>query len=303
MSIIAKFLLSKGTTAKKYFYTAERQVSNLGHTASKATSATTKPQVTIKSTSATTKPQVTIKPKPQVTIKSKPAKNVTREGHTSVSGTDILAEQNKAIIEQSNGTLHRFTIGRISEVNPLYKQFKELMNEGQLNLEKAQAIEKLFFENTGIKLYCPSNSVEGAFVSSVIGIIDAVNDGTFPKEIKHILIGHGVGSSLNPRTWKMSGISVKDGKDIEIFDFVNKLKLPKNEPVLVLCCEDGKKSVPNRPGIGMQVDLCLSNLGGFDRVSRALMGPGKIVRSGENKICGHYTLIDKSAGGGLVYYD
>lgn len=255
---------------------------------------------------------INIKPKevPKITIKPHKSHSApARKDVAQVSGADILAEQNKAMIGQRNS--RRFTVKHITEANPLYGEFDRLMNHGRLNLEKAQEIERLFFKNTvleekgytGINLYCPSNSVEGAFSSSLTRIIEAVNGGTFPKEIKHVLIGHGVGSSLTPRGWQMSGLSVKDGKVIEIYDFVNKLKLPKNEPVLVLCCEDGIKSVPGKPGVGMKVDLGLANLGSFDRNSHSLMGPGKIVRSGENEICGHYTLIDKNLGGGLVYYE
>lgn len=301
MKIIAKALkLPSGITVKQYFNTVEEQVSNLFRTGNEV-------------------PRITIKPKevPKITIKphepcaSAPAMKITRKDAAQASGADILAEQNKAMVRQSNKSSHRCTVKRVSEANPLYIEIDRLMNNGPMNLEKAQKLEKLFFESTvltekgytGIKLYCPSNSVDGAFSSSLTRIIEAVNGGTFPKEIKHVLIGHGIGSSLTPRGWQMSGLSVKDGKAIEIYDFVNKLKLSKNEPVLVLCCEDGIKSVPGKPGVGMQVDLGLSNLGGFDPRFNALMGPGKIVRSGENEICGHYTLIDKNVGGGLVYYD
>lgn len=296
MRIIAKtFKVPSGVTVKQYFNTVEEQVASFFRNGNEV------PRITIKPKEA---PKITIKPKEP--LHNTPA----RKDSVQVSGADILAEQNKAMVRQSNSS-HRFTVKRVSEANPLYIEIDRLMNNGPMNLEKAQKLEKLFFENTvltekgytGINLYCPSNSVEGAFSSSLTRIIEAVKGGTFPKEIKHVLIGHGIGSSLTPRGWQMSGISVNDGKIIEIYDFLNKLKLPKKEPVLVLCCEDGIKSVPGKPGVGMQVDLGLSNLGGFDPRSNALMGPGKIVRSGENEICGHYTLIDKNVGGGLVYYD
>lgn len=294
MRIIPRFLkLSSGITARQYFDSAKRQVSNLVHAGNEIPNISIKPKEVSK---------ITIKP--HSPAQSVPTMKITRIDTTQVSAADILAEQNRAMIGQSSKTSSGLTIKAKGGRNPLYNEFDRLMNSENLSLEKAQEIERLFFANTdGVMLYCPSNSVEGAFTTSVMRIIEAVKEGTFSKEIKHILIGHGVGSSLAPRSWQMSGVSVKDGKCIEIFDFINKLKLPKNEPVLVLCCEDGIKSIPNRPGIGMQVDLGLSNLGGFDRRFNALMGPGKIVRSGENKICGHYTLIDKNSGGGLVYYD
>lgn len=287
MKIISRLLkLPSGITVRQYFNTTERQTSNRVHTNNGVPKITIKPEETHR---------ITIKQKE--TVQSMPPVK-------EVTGADILAEQNKALMTNPDTRISsRLTIKDKGGRNPLYSEFDRLMNSGRLNLEKAQEIERLFFENTGIKLYCPSNSVEGAFSSSVIRIMESVSNGTFPKEIKHILIGHGIGSSLNPRGWQMSGTSVKDGKVIEIYDFINNLKLPKNEPVLVLCCEDGIKSVTNKPGIGMKVDLSLSNLGEFDSRYHALMGPGKIVRSGENKICGHFTLIDKNKGGGLVYYD
>lgn len=286
MKIISRLLkLPSGITVRQYFNKTERQTSNLVHTNNGVPKITIKPEETHR---------ITIKQKE--TVQSMPPVK-------EVTGADILTEQNKALMTNPDTRISsRLTIKDKGGRNPLYSEFDRLMNSWRLNLEKAQEIERLFFENTGIKLYCPSNSVEGAFSSSVIRIMESVSDGTFPKEIKHILIGHGVGSSLTPRGWQMSGTSVKDGKVIEIYDFINNLKLPKNEPVLVLCCEDGIKSVTNKPGIGMKVDLGLSNLGEFDSRYHTLMGPGKIVRSGENKICGHFTLIDKNKGGGLVYY-
>lgn len=244
MRIIAKtFKIPSGITVKQYFNAVEEQVSNLFRTGNEV------PRITIKPKEA---PKITIKP--HEPVHSAPA----IKDAAQVSGADILAEQNKAMIGDRNS--RRFTVKHTTEANPLYGEFNRLMNHGRLDLEKAQEIERLFFKNTvleekgytGISLYCPSNSVEGAFSSSLTRIIEAVNNGTFPKEIKHVLIGHGIGSSLTPRGWQMSGLSVKDGKIIEIYDFINKLKLPKNEPVLVLCCEDGIKSVPNRLGVKEQ---------------------------------------------------
>lgn len=284
------------TNAKPLIRIIRNEAEKLATSAPKAQAV--KPKITIKSKEA---PKITIKT--EEPVQSATAMKITKKDVTHVSGADILAEQNKAMIGQSIRTSNRVTIKGISGVNPLYCEFDRLMTNGPLNLEKAQEIERLFFENTGIKLYCPSNDVSGAFSQSLKNIVEAVNNGTFPKEIKHILIGHGVGSSLTSRGWCMSGTSVKDGKIIEIYDYINKLKLPKNEPVLVLCCEDGITSVPNKPGIGMEVDLSLANLGGFDRHFKKLMGPGKIVRSGENRICGHFTLLNKNQGGGLVFYD
>ena len=204
-----------------------------------------------------------------------------------ISGYDILAEQNKA-------TLLNFRPKHCK--NPHLVRCERLLNEGSMTIEKAEELSKEFFNDTGLILHCPSNSNSGAFNQTLASISEAIHNGTFPKEIKHVVIGHGVGNSLIKNSWQMSGTSLKDGKPIYIFDFLRNT-IKNGEDVLVCCCETAQRSVAGKPGIGHRVDLSLTNIGCYTS-GIGFTGPAKIVKAGEDKISGHYTI-----NGGLVRYE
>ena len=57
------------------------------------------------------------------------------------------------------------------------------------------------------------------------------------------------------------------------------------------CCEQGGRRVLGKPAYGREVELDLD-------IIRTNRGPAKIVRAGEEELCGHYSIND-----GLVLYD
>ncbi len=132
--------------------------------------------------------------------------------------------------------------------------------------EDLTRIEKIFKENTGINLYCP----EKHNIDDFKPFFDLIFDGRFNKrldsKIKHIIIGHGIGSAKNGN-WRF--IQTKES----VFDFIDK-NIPKGELALVMACEETANQV--KPGIGTPVNITLQTA---DK-------PGKVVKSGERRIIG-----------------
>ena len=225
-------------------------------------------------------------PKPKMTIKPSVAQITFEEG----TGANILAEQNRAIINSNRSTIHspRITPIPASYKNPYAEDFNRLCNTGewgfQMTLEKARELQQKFFEETGLILHVPASST-GRFDNTLNNICFAVHEGNFPKDIKHVLIGHGIGSA-SAKTWILEGKGLKDGSTIEILPYIN-ANIPHGEKVLVTSCEQGTK-IANKPGIGDEVQLSLGDVS----------APGKVVRSGTDRIIGHYTIT-----GGYVPYE
>ena len=241
-----------------------------------------------------TKPQITIKKKPEVTIKS-----VTPANSGQVSGAEILAMQNKATQVNSNNTTRRADDIRTSipkqngqlsikskelpESDKCFKTFYDLCerNNGEIIPEDIVKLQEEFFKETGLMLHCSGNVRE--FNIMLGTIVDEIRAKRFPKEIKHIMIGHGFGN-VHTKTW-----ATADGP---IFKFISKNnKIKEGDLILVGCCEERGPRILGKPAYGREVELDLD-------VVHTNRGPGKIVRAGEEDLCGHYSLAD-----GLKLYE
>lgn len=215
---------------------------------------------------------VTKTTKPKVTIKATSSSvNTTNRA----SGVDILAEQNRAMLGRNNQT--QLNIRGISNPNPHYNDYIQLCNSANFTVQEAELLVQKFKELTGLNLYCSGN-VRG-FEQTLSIITDEVKAGRFPKEkIKHILIGHGTGNIEN-KTW-----CTADGP---ILKYINSHpKMEKGDLVLVACCETNGKRVLGKPAKGHQVELSLCD----STINREGRGPAKIIRVGEEDICGQYSI-------------
>lgn len=228
-------------------------------------------------------------PRPKMTIKPSVAQTTFEEG----LGTNIIAEQNRAMVNarqqvQTLRTTNTIRIGRPTSqacISPHASDYQRLCSP-HMTLTEAEELSRLFYEDTGLILHCPTNRTH-LFSIALNSIYSAVKQGTFPKDIKHVLIGHGMGSS-KAKTWAMEGLSLKNGEVVEVIPYINK-SIPKGEKVLVCSCESrGLGQIAGKPGIGNEVELSLECEG----------EPGKVVRSGIDRIIGHYTLT-----GGYVPYE
>ena len=224
-------------------------------------------------------------PKPKMTIKPKVAQT-TFEGGV---GANIVAEQNRALIASRPRTTHHMTIGQPSGgyTSPYHDDYLRLCGSGSVEItpEKALELQQKFLDETGLILHVPASRTSG-FSIALDSICTAVHEGTFPKDIKHVLIGHGYGSS-QAKTWALEGRGLKDGKPVEILPYISE-NIPKGEKVLVCSCESPVGKIAGKPGIGDEVIL---SLGDAD-------APGKVVRSGIDRIIGQYTIT-----GGFVPYE
>lgn len=236
-------------------------VDDIAEAVTSATKSTGKPSIDIKSVSKPNK----------ITIKT-PAQQTFEEG----VGANILAEQNRAMVTRPI----RINSRGGGYISPYANDYNRLCNSGnwayQMTPEKAAELQQKFFNETGLILHIPSSST-GRFDIALNSICSEVNKGTFPKDIKHVLIGHGSGSS-QAKTWFLEGQGLRDGKTVEIFPYIN-ANIPKGEKVLVTSCESPCGKVFGKPGIGDEVQLSLA----------CIESPGKVVRSGTDRIIGHYT--------------
>lgn len=177
----------------------------------------------------------------------------------------------------------------ISSVKSLFKRDpvkKEIFNSlvpghKEFNLERAKVLLK---EKTGLNLHIACSDELLSFAQTPGKVIKYIDKGKFPKEIKHVLLGHGTGSTIDD-TWVISGTNEK------VFDYINR-NIPKGEKALVCCCEETPKKLlqllpKGKAGIGHVVHTELST------ASR----PAKIVESGRNEIIGDF------AKGQVHYYN
>ena len=231
-----------------------------------------------------TLPKITIK-KPQITIKDL----VTTKPPSQVSGTEILASNNRAMLGRNVQTT---TIRGVSSTNPYFREYSRLCNSGNFTIEEAKLLAKTFHDDTGLILHCPGNDVRN-FNIALSSISDAVKSQTFPKEIKHVMIGHGSGRA------ETEWITAGRGKPINILEYINSNKdIKAGDMVLVTCCETGGILNPLRPGKGLPVDLSLTTL-----IPDSIGGPAKIVIAGQNKVGGHFTLpVSGNPATGLKLY-
>lgn len=272
MNIVAKYLkLPSGITVKKYYRNK------------------TVPMVTIKS-------KKTSAIKPTQTAQSSSSMGIERNETVQVLGADILAEQNRTII--NSGTTTKLASKNNNEIITVvnrdeYNRLATGIN-GTNTIENVNRLKTLFEQDTGLILHCPANRTN-LFGIALSQISRDIKLGIYPKDIKHVLIGHGIGSSIPNKSgyisWELEGLSFANGKHVNIFEYINK-NIPKGEKVLVCSCEEGV-AISGRPCVGKHVELSLG----------VPTEPAKIVQSGENKIIGHYTSYDpKFPNSGAVYY-
>lgn len=153
-----------------------------------------------------------------------------------------------------------------SLINKKYQTaFKSNAISGPEDIQNIERICNDFYRDTGIRLYSPARDNLDAFNDTLMRVHTLQQNGIFPANIKHLLIGHGTGSSLD-NTWRIQ----ENGTNI--FDYI-KRNIPQGDKVLVTCCEEGR-SVTGKPEIGNHVCLTLTDPN----------KPGKIVESGKNEI-------------------
>ena len=194
---------------------------------------------------------------------------VTRE----MTGATQLAEENRAkiTIKQKSSstntttqTRHKMTFGKVK--NPYTGHRYQLYNRTPQDLKnECDAFKKA----TGAELHVPSTMASDSFGGACIVLERAAKDGNFPEDIKHVLIGHGYGSSVNGDWCIING-----GGNILNY-IANNPNIKEGEKVLVLCCET-YGTVKGRNAIGGKVILSLTDA----------LHPAKIVVKGQNKIGG-----------------
>ena len=223
-------------------------------------------------------------------------------------GINMLAEQNKAMITsprftfrqpQKNKHTIRFgapSTSKTTEKTGISRIFSLGNKEGSSELynllsgakPNIDAAENLFFKETGAKLHIGNptslTDSEYGFTEGLHNLIKWYKEGIMPSDIKHIVIGHGAGSSE-----KGSWVFWNDGPGEKVFEYISKT-IPKGEKAIVLTCEGGENTIA-QPGIGASV------------ITNLIYGsnPGKIVRSGDNKIIGHFFSPTKTHSGATYY--
>ena len=229
LAVGADFVFCKGKHVKSIF----------GKTGNKGGSVTGKPNVNPTSTTHTT-PSATPKPPTSTT-------------------TDVNVES-----ATTTPARHRVTIGKVT--NPYTGHRYRLYNRTPQDLKKECDAFKLA---TGAELHVPSTMASDLFGDACIVLERAAKDGNFPKDIKHVLVGHGYGSSVNG-DWNI----INGGGNVLNY-IANNPNIKEGEKVLVLCCES-YGTVRGRNGVGGKVILSLTDS----------LHPAKIVVKGQNKIGG-----------------
>ena len=203
--------------------------------------------------------------------------NISVQASSEMRGATILAEQNKAT----------FSFGK-KTADAIYNEY---LLQSIPDITRAR---KEFFNATGLQLHCPTTTDLSAFTGGLQNLENAlkgvgrINCNTpldavkiiLPQDVKHVLIGHGIGSSAtNNWCFYENGINV--------FEYIN--KLPKGEKVIVMTCETGTQNSTKR-AIGGEVSTLLTDG----------RNPAKIVEAGKNEIIGEFIL--PPFGQGVRYY-
>lgn len=163
--------------------------------------------------------------------------------------------------------------------NKLGKEFKKAMWNGSQS--EIDQILDTFKQKTGINMYLIDKTQSYCFNDFGNVLLRDIQNKKFPKDIKYIVFGHGMGTSI-----------VKEGKDawhaafkpeIKIFDFIEQ-NIPQGEKVLVNCCEVTPKQFKHllpkdKPAIGYTT---------YTDASSSYYHPLKIVESGKKQIIGGY---------------
>ncbi len=187
---------------------------------------------------------------------------------------NITQEASSDAVRTSSG----FTIGRSSGPDP--NSYGAWLNENHPNFNVELACRK-FEERTGVKLHVlDTHNLSYVFDANCIQLESAFKRGVMPPDLKHVIIGHGYGSSLSG-TW-YSG-------NHNIFDYIDST-IPVGERVIVTSCETGARTVPGKNGIGTAVAGTLT-----DR-----QYPAKIVESGRREIIGDLYFRQWCDGGPVI---
>lgn len=202
-------------------------------------------------------------------VTDKPSANPTSTTHTATSSTpkpptSTTPDVNSGSVTTSTG--HRIRIGEIR--NPQNIHHYRLYNRTPEELKQEC---DLFKQVTGAELHVPDTMASVNFGTACSTLERCAKDGNFPADIKHVLVGHGYGSSVRG-DWSIIG------RGGNVYSYIGRNPNIKNgEKVLVLCCESGER-VAGRNAIGDSVQLSL-----IDRLH-----PAKIVVKGENKVAGEF---------------
>lgn len=223
-------------------------------------------------TAQASKPKITfgqpIKPKIQAT-------EVKQVSHNA-DGLNILAEQNRAFVV--NGKKSSFSFGTLQGTTQLQALTKRINPIGKTPQKLIDDIAKVFQDTTGIKLHCPTNANLSEFGDTINEVEQLFLKGLMPKDIKHLVIGHGGGSSING-SWNFIYSGSKNDK---VFSYINS-NIPKGELALVATCEENfipaLRSEALASGYNAIGDTCITSL-------IETTHPGKIVESGKNVIIG-----------------
>lgn len=163
-------------------------------------------------------------------------------------------------------------VGNRSEIPP--ESYGAWLNENHWNFNVEKACENFHTQTNGVRLHAPchknlATSIKDPFGGNCIQLEDAFRRGVIPDQyrLKHVLIGHGMGSSINC-DWVICGTNHK------VFDYIDRF-VPKGERVIVTCCET-YGTVPGKNAIGTSVMGPL-----LDRLH-----PAKIVESGRHEVIG-----------------
>lgn len=206
---------------------------------------------------------------PSFIIGAKRAEQATHK----MTGATQLAELNRAFHigpKLITGTppprlVSKDSFEPLSNIEAFCKDFKKRTKELGLELE----------------LHIPDNwDLSG--MTYITDVIEAgIKNGTIPKDIEHVVMGHGVGLSKEG-TW----VFAKSGQSVPNWISEN---IKPGKKCIVAVCEFGNAPInKDQPAIGSMV----SNL--FTNPSQ----PAKIMQSGNNNIIGHYLLND-----GVKYYE
>jgi hypothetical protein len=161
-------------------------------------------------------------------------------------------------------TGHSFHLGKAQNPQKIYHY--NLYNRTAEDLKHEC---DMFKQMTGAELHVPDTMASENFGVACQTLERCAKDGNFPSDIKHVLVGHGYGSSVRG-DWSMIG------RGGNVFNYINHNPNIKNgDKVLVLCCESGEK-VSGKRAIGDIVDLSLIDSS----------HPAKVVVAGENRIAG-----------------
>lgn len=242
VAVSADFLFCKGKHVKSLFGKNTPKTPNNG---TKPNNTTPKPINTNTTTSTPSKPQTTTSNNVENTSSTIANTNKPNNGSQSTNRLNFRTGNNPH-------NIHRYNLYNRTpeELKKECKHFKDL---------------------TGAELHVPDTMASENFGTACSTLEWCAKDGNFPKDIKHVLVGHGYGSSVDG-TWSITG------KGGNVFDYIaTNPMIEPGDKILVLCCESGKK-IAGQNAVGDSVILSLTDS----------LHPAKVVVAGNNKVAGEF---------------